>query len=376
MPFRPGSPGGLECYDGEVQQSVFQKLLLSAIQQGASDVHLQVACPPLLRINGELLEAKYHPLTPPETQAVVEEIVSHSYQKVDLATLCELDLSYSLEGQGRFRVNVFRQRGSFGVVLRIIPITIRSFAELNLPKVMEQISSLRRGLVLVVGATGNGKSTTLASMIEFINAGRRCHVVTIEDPIEFLFKHKRSVITQREIGTDTRSIAEATIAAMRQDPDVIMIGEMRDLPTVEIALNASETGHLVLSSLHTTDALRTVERLIGFYPPDQEPAIRARLADALTCVVALRLLPRKGTPGRIPAIEVLRSTRSIQECIRDPGRTHEIPAQVAKGREVYGMQTFDQHILELLRSDQVDPRAARNAASNPEELERAMMLEG
>jgi len=359
-----------------MQKGVFHKLLLSAIQQGASDIHLQVGYPPLLRVNGELLEVKYHGLSPAETQTVVEEILSQSYQTHDLTSLREVDVSYSIEGHGRFRVNIFRQRGTFGIILRIIPITIRPFDELNLPRILEQVSSLRRGLVLVTGATGNGKSTALAAMVEHVNATRRSHIVTIEDPIEFLFKHKRSVISQREVGTDTHSFAEATIAAMRQDPDVIFIGEMRDHETADVAIKAAETGHLVLSSLHTTDATKSLARMIGFFPPDVEPAIRNRLADCLMCVIALRLLPQKGGPGRIPAVEILRITRTIQECIRDPAKTAEIPAHMVKGTDMYGMQTFDQHLVELVKEGRVDLKVAKTASSKPEELDRALMLEG
>ncbi len=250
--------------------TVFHKLLTSAIQKGASDIHLQVGYPPLLRVNGELLEVKYHPLTPDETTAIAEEVLSNTYRQQNLADISEMDVSYGIEGQGRFRVNLFRQRGSFSVVLRVIPITIKNFKELNLPPVLEQVANLRRGLVLVAGATGNGKSTTLAAIIEHINESRRAHILTIEDPIEFLFKHKMSVISQRELGSDTPSYSKALHSSLRQDPDVIMIGEMRDPETVEIALKSAETGHLVLSTLHTTDAVKTIARLIGFYPPDQE----------------------------------------------------------------------------------------------------------
>jgi len=356
--------------------NVFHKLLISAIQKGASDVHIQVGYPPLLRVNGDLLEVKYHPLTSAETRRIVEEILSHTYHGEAIEAISEMDLSYGIEGQGRFRVNVFRQRGSFGVVLRVIPITIQSFEDLNLPSILEQIANLRRGMVLVVGATGNGKSTTLAAMVEQINKTRRAHVVTIEDPIEFLFRHKQSVISQREVGTDTPSFAKATVAALRQDPDVIFIGEMREAETVEVALKAAETGHLVLSSLHTTDSVKALARLIGFYAPDQEQTIRGRLADCLMAVIALRLMPKKGVHGRVPAVEILRVTRTIQECIRDPSKTEDIAGHMAKGAEMYGMQTFDKHLLELVKGGMVDLEVAKVAASNPSELERALMLEG
>ena len=357
---------------------VFHKLLISAIQKGASDVHLQVGYPPLMRVNGELLEVKYHPLDPGETAAIVEEILSHTYRRENVDTLSEIDVSYGLEGQGRFRVNIFRQRGSFGIVLRVIPIVIKTFEALNLPPVIEQIANLRRGLVLVVGATGNGKSTTLASMVEQINQNRRCHIITIEDPIEFLFRHKMSVISQREIGSDTPSFSKALMGAMRQDPDVVFIGEMREAETVEIALKAAETGHLVLSTLHTTDVVKTLARLISFYPPDQEPVIRNRISDCLMAIVALRLMPQKTKElhGRIPAVEVMRVTRTIQECIRDPAKTETLYEHMSKGTEMYGMQTFDQHLLTMVKDGKVELEAAKMASSNPAELERAILLEG
>jgi twitching motility protein PilT len=356
--------------------AVFHKLLISAIQKGASDVHLQVGYPPLMRVNGELLEVKYHPLEPEETEAVANEILSHTFRQGKLEELSERDLSYGLEGHGRFRVNLFRQRGTLSIVLRVIPIAIKGFNELNLPPVMEQVANLRRGLVLVVGATGNGKSTTLASIVEHINQSRRSHILTIEDPIEFLFRHKMSVISQRELGSDTPSFGKALQAALRQDPDVILIGEMRDAETVEIALKAAETGHLVLSTLHTTDAVKTIARLIGFYPPEQEMGIRSRLADSLMAIISLRLLPQKGVLGRIPAVEVLRVTRTIQECIRDASKTGEIPGYMAKGSEMYGMQTFDQHLLELVKGGQVDLDVAKLSSTNPAELERALLMDG
>ena len=356
--------------------TVFHKLLTSAIQKGASDIHLQVGYPPLLRVNGELLEVKYHPLTPDETTAIAEEVLSNTYRQQNLAELSEMDVSYGIEGQGRFRVNLFRQRGSFSVVLRVIPISIKSFKELNLPPVLEQVANLRRGLVLVAGATGNGKSTTLAAIIEHINESRRAHILTIEDPIEFLFKHKMSVISQRELGSDTPSYSRALHSSLRQDPDVIMIGEMRDLDTVEIALKSAETGHMVLSTLHTTDAVKTIARLIGFYPPDQEATMRSRLADSLMAIVSLRLLPMKGQLGRVPAVEILRVTRTIQECIRDPLKTGDILQHMVKGAEMYGMQTFDQHLLALLKEGKVDMESAKLACTDPADLERALMLDG
>jgi len=359
-----------------MDQGFFQKLLLSAVQKSASDIHIQVGSQPLFRINGELMEVRYHPLNASETQAIVKEILAQSFHQNSMDTLTELDTSYTLEGHARFRANIFRQKGSFGVVLRVIPIRIRTFQELGLPPVLENIAGLRRGLVLVVGATGNGKSTTLASIIEHINNNRRSHIVTIEDPIEFLFRNNKSVISQREVGTDTNSFAKAIVAAMRQDPDVIFIGEMRDAETVDVAIKAAETGHLVLSSLHTTDSANAIARLIGFYQSDQEAGVRKRLSDCLMAVIALRLLPRKDLLSRVPAVEILRVTRTIQECIRDDTKSGDIPGHMLKGAEMYGMQTFDSHLFTLVKENKVDLEVAKMASNKPEEMERALLMEG
>ena len=354
---------------------LFKKLLIAAIQKGASDVHLQVGASPLFRVDGELLKVKYHPLTPVETQAIVDEILSHTIIKSSASAISELDVAYSLEGYGRFRANIYRQRGSYNIVLRAIPVVIKSFAELNLPPVLEKISSLRRGLVLVVGATGNGKSTTLASMIEYINTTRRAHIITIEEPIEYLFKNDKSVISQREVGVDTESFGKATVAAVRQDPDVIFVGEMRDKETVDTALKAAETGHLVLSSMHTMDSINAIARLVAFYPADQEANIRKRLSNCLVSVIALRLLPKKDHIGRVPAVEVLSVTHGVRECICDASKTNEIQLYMEKGRDMYGMQTFDQHLLELVKAGRIDLETAKMSANKPDEFERSLMIE-
>jgi len=354
---------------------LFKKLLVAAIHKGASDIHLQVGASPMLRINGELLKVKYHPLTPVETQAIVDEILSQTIIQSSASAISELDVAYSVEGHGRFRANIYRQRGSYNIVLRAIPILIKSFEELHLPPILEKISSLQRGLVLVVGATGNGKSTTLASMIEYINTTRRAHIITIEEPIEYLFKNDKSVITQREVGIDTESYSKATIAAMRQDPDVILVGEMRDKETVDTALKAAETGHLVLSSMHTMDSINAIARLVAFYPTDQEANIRKRLSNCLVSIIALRLLPQKDLISRIPAVEVLWVTHGVRDCICDSSKTNEILSYMEKGREMYGMQTFDQHLLALVIAEKIDLETAKLAANKPDEFERSLMLE-
>ena len=354
---------------------LFKKLLVAAIHKGASDIHLQVGASPMLRINGELGKVKYHPLTPAETQAVVDEILSQSIIQSSAAAISELDIAYCVEGHGRFRANIYRQRGSYNIVLRTIPILIKSFEELNLPPILEKISALRRGLVIVVGATGNGKSTTLASIIEYINTTRRAHIITIEEPIEYLFNNDKSVISQREVGIDTESYSKATVAAMRQDPDVILVGEMRDKETVDTALKAAETGHLVLSSMHTMDSINAITRLVAFYPTDQEANIRKRLSNCLVSIIALRLLPQKDLISRIPAVEVLWVTHGVRDCICDSSKTNEILLYMEKGKDLYGMQTFDKHLLELVRAGKIDLKTAKLTANKPDEFERSLMLE-
>jgi twitching motility protein PilT len=355
---------------------LFKKLLIAGINKGASDIHLQVGASPMFRINGELLQVKFGPLSPKDTRIIVDEILSQSIiQSPASNSLAELDVAYNLEGYGRFRANIYLQSGAYNIVLRAIPATIKSFSELNLPPILEKISSLQRGLVLVVGATGNGKSTTVAAMIQHINNTRRSHIVSIEDPIEYVFENKRSVISQREVGTDTESYSKATVAAMRQDPDVIFVGEMRDKDTVDTVLRASETGHLVISTMHTMDSINAISRLIAFYPADQEANIRKRLSNCLVSVIAQRLIPRKDLIGRIPAVEVLWVTEGIRDCICDSSKTNDMHLYIEKGRDIYGMQTFDHHILALVKAGIIDIETAKQSTDKPDELERSLMLE-
>ncbi len=287
----------------------------------------------------------------------------------------EHDLAYEIPDEGRFRVNISRQRRFFNIVLRVIPPQIQSFDDLNLPGVLREIAQVRRGYVLVTGATGMGKSTTLATMINEVNRTRKSKIITIEDPIEYVFTHDKSIITQREIGTDTNSFPDALRAALRQDPDVIMVGEMRDLETVDTSLKAAETGHLVFSTIHTSDVASTINRLVSFFPPEEQLQVRARLADNLKAVVSLRLLANKKKNGRVPAVEVMRSTRSIQECIKEPAKTHEITEYIARGRSD-GMQTFDQHLIDLLRANKCAVDTALTIASNPADFQTKLELEG
>lgn len=350
------------------------RLLRLGLEKGASDIHFQVGYLPLYRFHGELVELRYKVLTSEDTRAIVEHL-SESETQADKIDFNERDLAFELPEEGRFRVNISRQRRNFNVVVRVIPPQIQDFGDLNLPNTLGDIAHTQRGLVLVTGATGMGKSTTLATLINQINRSRKCKIITIEDPIEFVFQFEKSIITQREIGTDTTSFPAALHAALRQDPDVIMVGEVRDLETVDTSLKAAETGHLVLSTIHTADVASSIGRLVSFFPTEEQATVRGRLAENLTAIVSLRLLPNKKQDGRVPAVEIMRSTRSIQECIKDPTRSHEITEFIARGREEK-MQTFDQHLLDLLRANKIGIETAMQAASNPTDFQTKLELEG
>jgi twitching motility protein PilT len=350
------------------------RLLRLGIEKGASDIHFQVGYLPLYRFHGELVELRYKVLTPRDTEEIARMLIE-SDPTGPGSPFNERDLAFELPGEGRFRVNISRQRRFYNIVLRVIPLQIQEFPDLNLPTVLKDIAMLQRGMVLVTGATGMGKSTTLATMINEINRIRKAKIVTIEDPIEFVFTHDKSIITQREIGSDTESFPQALRAALRQDPDVIMVGEMRDLETVDTSLKAAETGHLVFATIHTSDAGSTINRLVSFFPAEEQTNVRARLADNLQAVVSLRLLVNKKQSGRVPAVEVMRSTRSIQECIKDPAKTVELVDYIARGRPEM-MQTFDQHLLDLLRANKISHQTALAAASNPADFQTKLALEG
>jgi twitching motility protein PilT len=350
------------------------RLLRLGLEKGASDIHFQVGYLPLYRFNGDLVELRYKVLSENDTEAIAKMLLEGDPHQEEM-DFNEFDLAFELPNEGRFRVNISRQRRFFNIVLRVIPLQIRSFEELNLPGVLRDLAQLRRGYVLITGATGMGKSTTLATMIEEVNQARKAKMITIEDPIEFVFTHDKSIITQREIGTDTQGFPDALHAALRQDPDVIMVGEMRDLMTVDTSLKAAETGHMVFSSIHTSDVASTISRLVSFFPPEEQPQVRVRLADNLKAIVSLRLLPNKKQTARVPAVELMRSTRSIQECIKDPNKTHEITDFIARGRPEK-MQTFDQHLLDLLRANKISVETALAAASNPTDFRTKLALEG
>ena len=343
-------------------------LLKSAAEKGASDLHLKVGSYPVIRVDGRLMAMTEHPrLMQEDTIALAFSIMS-ARQKQKFKENFEIDMAYSVPGLGRFRVNVFQQRGSVGMVLRVIPARIVTIRDLHLPPVVETIANERRGLVLVTGATGSGKSTTLAAMIDHINSTRCEHIITIEDPIEFLHRDKKSLVNQREVEVDTKSFADALRSALRQDPDVILVGEMRDYETIETALLAAETGHLVLSTLHTIDATETVNRIISVFPPHQQKQIRLQLATVLRASISMRLVDRADGRGRVPAVEVMRVTPYIRECIENKDKTKLIRDAIAQGTSQYGMQTFDQSLYLLYRNGLITLEEALRRATNPDEF--------
>ncbi|MGC4122544.1 MAG: PilT/PilU family type 4a pilus ATPase [Myxococcales bacterium] len=350
-------------------------LLSLGAKKGASDIHLEAGYPPWYRINGELFAAKLDKLTSEDTALLARHVLGESSPFL-AGAVRDVDRGFGIQGVSRFRASFLRQRGSVGVVLRVIPFEIPSLGDLHLPAVLQQIAGARHGLVLVTGATGAGKTTTIAALLNHINLSDRLHIVTIEDPVEYVFHPEKSVVIQREVGSDTASFEEALRAAMRQDPDVLMVGEMRDRETAETCLKAAETGHLVISSLHTTDATRTVGRLVGMFSPEEQREVRNRLADHLKAVVSQRLVMRQDGAGQLPAVEVLLATRSVQEAVRDPAKTDELFNLMERGRDELGMQTFDQHLVELCRSRLISPETAKHFATRRAEVERTLMLGG
>lgn len=327
-------------------------LLEMAVDNNASDLHLTVGVPPVMRIYGKLVFSEMERLTPEFTKNLAAEILSQEQLSL-LEEEGQVDLSLSLAHIGRFRINVFKQRGSVGLAIRLIPYKIPPFEELNLPPVIRTLAEKESGFILVTGPAGSGKSTTLAAMIDIINSQRSCHIITLEDPIEFLHSHKKSIVNQREIKTDSQSFSAALRAALRQDPDVILVGEMRDLETISIALTAAETGHLVLSTLHTKSAPQSIDRIIDVFPPHQQQQVRIQLANTLVGVVSQRLLPRVDKQGLIPAVEVMISTPAIKNLIRE-GKTHQIYSSIQTGSK-YGMQTMESSIQDLFERGLIGP---------------------
>ncbi len=343
-------------------------ILKLASEKEASDIHIKVGSYPYIRVHGELFPlVEMRRLTQEDTLRMAFDVMSEN-QKQKFQKHQEIDIAYSVPGLGRFRVNIFQQRGTVGMVLRVISFEIISIRELDLPPVIEQIALYQRGLILCTGTTGSGKSTTLASIIDHINQSRTCHIITCEDPIEFLHRDKKSIINQREVEVDTKSFSVALRSALRQDPDVILVGEMRDYETIETALTAAETGHLVLSTLHTMDAMETINRIISVFPPYQQKQVRMQLSTVLKAVMSMRLMQRADGRGRVPAVEIMISTNFIQDCIVNKDKTRMIPDAIAQGISQYGTQTFDQSLYFLYKKELITLEEALRGATNPDDF--------
>ena len=351
----------------------FKTVLQQLVQRGASDLHLKVGRPPTLRLHGELESLDMPALRPEDLKLLAEQLMTPRQVK-EFTDNKECDFAIGVPGIGRFRCNVYQQRGSLCYAMRAIPYQARTIEELNLPKVLAEIALRPRGLVLVTGITGSGKSTALAAMIQHLNEHRHANVITIEDPIEFLHRDINCHINQREVGTDTATFAQALRRVLRQDPDVILIGEIRDLETLDTALKAADTGHLVFSTLHTTDATQTINRVLSFYPPHQQAEVRFSLASALQAVVSMRLVPRADKPGRIPACEVLINTQTVRDQIRDMDKTLNIPDLIREGTVQYGMQSFDQSIMGWYSKGIISYENAVFFATSPSEF--ALRVQG
>jgi len=344
------------------------EILGIAMKAKGSDVHLKAGIPPIVRIDGKLRAIpNAERLSADQVRGMAFAIMNERQKRI-FDESYEVDLSYGVPGLGRFRVNAFAQRGTVALVLRAIPIAIPSLEALNLPPILTKLAQEQRGLILVTGTTGSGKSTTLASMIDFINENRTCNIITIEDPVEYLHKDKKSLISQREVGFDTLSFGKALTSSLRQDPDVILVGEMRDYETIETALTAAETGHLVLSTLHTLDAAETINRIISVFPPFHQRQVRMQLSGILKGVVSQRLVPRADGKGRVPAVEIMIGTARIRDCIDDKEKTKQIPEAIAQGFTTYGMQTFDQSLMQLLTKKLITYEEAIRQSSNPDDF--------
>jgi len=360
---------------GPLSEEMFQSFLQLAVKRQASDVHFEVGYPPTYRVFGELLAAKYPPLQHGDTEAIANFVLQAPGGGFTPLDFREVDRSYSIPGVSRFRASIFKQRGSWGAVMRTIPFQIPDFETLNLPPVIQTIAEARRGLVIVSGATGNGKSTTIATLINNVIQQERLHVVTVEDPIEFIFAGGKGLVIQREVGTDTASYTDALRAALRQDPDIIMVGELRDRESADICLKAAETGHLVITSLHTPDVPRAIGRLVGLFPAEEQDTVRGRLADNLQAVIALRLLMRSDATGLIPAVEALLATSTVRELIRDGSKLPELKAYMETAGADLGMHSFDQYLYRLHEAKKISLDTALANATTRAELERRIMME-
>jgi len=352
-----------------------QELFKAAVERGASDIHIKAGDFMRARVHGILQPLTQQKLTPEQVRGIAMQLIPHEDDKKNFDKLLDYDCSWGIPGVGRFRVNILKQRGSPMIVMRAIPIEIPSVEDLGLPSVINRVASAERGLILVTGVTGSGKSSTMAAMIDWINRNKHVHIVTLENPIEFLHRDNQSSITQRDIGTDTDSFATGLRSVLRQDPDVILIGEMRDKVTIETALKAAETGHLVISTLHTKNAVQTISRIIAVFEPSEQEMIRVRLSESLTAVISQRLVQRKAG-GRVAAVEVMLMTSTIRDCVRDPDRMEEISDLVEEGKDHYGSQSFDQHLMALVESDAVSFEVAKAAANNPADFDLKMNMFG
>ncbi len=349
-----------------------EKIIKAAVDRGASDLHIKAGDVFRARIDGKLVPLTKQRLTPEQTKAIALQFIPSVEDKARIDKIQDYDCSWGAPGIGRFRVNILRQRSSFMIVMRVIPFEVPTFETLHLPPVLGTIAAAERGMILVTGVTGSGKSSTMAAMIDSINRSQQKHIITLENPIEFLHRDINCSLTQREVGTDTEGFRSGLRAALRQDPDVILIGEMRDAETIDTAMKASETGHLLVSTLHTPDATTTISRIIAMFPPEEQAIVRVRLADALHAVISQRLLRRKDGKGRVVALEIMIVTATIKDLILDQNRTAEIREFIAEGREQYGMQTFDQHLMDLVAQDVVEYDTAMANSSNPSDFELQM----
>lgn len=345
-----------------------KQMLVEMLNRKASDLHIRVGIRPHLRVNGLLEQINTDPITIEQMDKTVSQILNEKQQE-RFHRKHEIDLALSVAKLGRFRINLFRQRGTSGIAIRAVNTQVPNFDELHLPEIMKKLTSQRRGLIVVTGTTGSGKSTTLASLIEDMNNNRSDNIITIEDPIEYIYRDKKCIIAQREVGGDTETFATALRHAFRQDPDTILIGEVRDLETISIALTAADTGHLVMTSLHTLNVVETITRIISFFPPHQHQQIRLLLAGTLKAIICQRLLRRTDSPGRVPAVEVMVNSGAIRECIIDPDKTINIPDFIEQGGTQYGMQTFDQSIMKLHKDGLVSFEEAMENATNPDDFD-------
>ncbi len=352
-----------------------QELFKAAVERGASDIHIKAGDYMRARIHGVLQPLTQQKLTVDQVRGIALQLIPHEEDKKNFDKLLDYDCSWGIPGVGRFRVNILKQRGSPMIVMRAIPIEIPSVEDLGLPPIINKIAAYERGLILVTGVTGSGKSSTMAAMINWINRNKQLHIVTLENPIEFLHRDNQSSITQRDIGTDTDSFSTGLRSVLRQDPDVILIGEMRDKVTIETALKAAETGHLVISTLHTKNSVQTISRVIAVFEPGEQEMIRVRLSESLQAVVSQRLVAKK-EGGRIAAMEIMLMTSTIRDCVRDVDRMEEITDLIAEGRDHYHSQTFDQHLMDLVKANTVDFQVAQAAANNPTDFDLKMNMFG